>query len=121
VVKVVKKDILPLLYNNEEIPEHFKIIQSVIVEMLDKHFNDKELTESDHDKLWFTDAGNADARLAVEAFFEFQEGKRDIRQCAAPDCKKLFIPTPRGHQQKYCSVRCRTRIHKRKMRKMSTL
>ncbi len=77
--EAVKKDILPLLYNdNEEIPEHFKGIQPVIVEMLDKHFNEKELTESDHDKLWFTDAGDADALLAVEAFFEFQEGKRDI-------------------------------------------
>lgn len=36
-----------------------------------------------------------------------------IRKCAASDCSLFFIKTPRGHGQKYCSVRCQNRIKKR--------
>ena len=37
--------------------------------------------------------------------------------CAAADCGKLFIPTPRGRDQLYCSDRCYKRTYMRKRRR----
>ena len=41
---------------------------------------------------------------------------KEIRQCAAEDCQKYFLPTPRGRNQEYCSKQCYERIRSRKRR-----
>jgi len=40
-----------------------------------------------------------------------------VRQCAADDCNKFFVPAPQGKEQCYCSMQCRKRIYMRKYRK----
>lgn len=56
--------------------------------------------------------------LIAETIIEMTEAQRLAAEleCAAEDCNTLFTPTPRSHGQKYCSTRCRTRIHNRKIR-----
>jgi len=41
----------------------------------------------------------------------------EIRICADPKCKKPYTPTPRGHNQRYHSQRCRNRHHQEQWRK----
>lgn len=33
----------------------------------------------------------------------------DVKRCEAPKCDKLFLPEPRGKEQKYCSETCKMR------------
>jgi len=40
-----------------------------------------------------------------------------IRKCEAPDCRKYFLPDPRGHGQKYHDVSCQNRHYMQKRRK----
>lgn len=42
------------------------------------------------------------------------EERRTIKFCAAEDCQNLFIPTPRGREQEYCSRQCYERIYSRR-------
>jgi hypothetical protein len=44
-------------------------------------------------------------------------GKIEVRKCEAEDCKNIFIPTPRGKEQRYCRMRCRKRSYGREYRK----
>ena len=114
----IKKTILPDLYNgDEEIAEFYQPIRPIVIELLDKFFEDKHYfsthhSEPDIDRLWA--ATDENTYLVAEAFEELTRGERDVRQCAAEDCKKLFIPSPRGHGQKYCSTRCRNRVNMRR-------
>jgi len=41
----------------------------------------------------------------------------EVRKCDAEDCENIFIPTPRGKEQRYCSMRCRKRSYMREYRK----
>ena len=43
--------------------------------------------------------------------------KFKIQRCEAEDCDEIFIPTPRGKEQRYCSMRCRKRSYGREYRK----
>jgi len=45
-------------------------------------------------------------------------GKIITRRCAAPDCRKYFVPTPHSHGQKYHSKTCRSRHNMQKLRKV---
>ena len=51
--------------------------------------------------------------LFVREMVELMTSGKEIRQCEASDCKKYFIPTPRGRNQEYCSKTCYHRIRKR--------
>ena len=109
----VKKNILPRLYNNDEdIAEFYEPIRPIVVTLLDSFFRDEELTAGDFDNLWanVTD----DTYLVAEAFEELVAGERDVRQCEGEECKKLFLPTPHGRDQKFCSAKCRRRNHYKK-------
>ena len=35
-----------------------------------------------------------------------------VCRCKAPECKKLFNPTPRGRNQRYCSNACKVRAYR---------
>jgi hypothetical protein len=48
--------------------------------------------------------------------FLIRDGKK-LGVCSASDCRKLYIPTPRGRNQQYCSDRCYKRIYTRKRRR----
>jgi hypothetical protein len=104
-----KKTILPAIYNNEldkEVADLYKDVQPLLIEQLKRFFNDDDLFSDDIAKLWSL-VKNKNAELAVKAFEELICGERDIRQCVY--CEKLFTPTPRGRDQKYCGGRCRRR------------
>ena len=45
-----------------------------------------------------------------------ERGEIMVRRCAAPDCRKYFVPTSRSHGQKYHSTTCRSR-HNMQMRR----
>lgn len=48
----------------------------------------------------------------------YRTGKM-ARRCAAPDCGRYFIPSPRSHDQRYHSPACQNRHYKRKRRSRS--
>jgi hypothetical protein len=41
----------------------------------------------------------------------------NVKQCKEPTCKNLYIPTARGHDQKYCSNVCKMRSYRRHNKK----
>lgn len=109
-----KKTILPAIYNQEldkEIADLYKDVQSPLIKLLDKFFNDEELFVDEISELWAT-VTNKNAELAVKAFEELVCGEQDVRQCE--NCKKLFLPTPRGSNQKYCSRVCKRKHYYKK-------
>lgn len=54
--------------------------------------------------------------LFVKWIFYVWKGNIKIKRCEAENCNKIFIPNPRGPEQKYCSTRCRDRETKRRYR-----
>lgn len=44
--------------------------------------------------------------------------RKKLGVCAASDCQKLYIPTPRGRNQQYCSDKCYKRIYTRNRRRL---
>lgn len=50
------------------------------------------------------------------AIMQFVHGEVIIRKCHA-DCKNIYIPTPRGRNQEFCSDRCYKRTYTRARRK----
>jgi len=40
-------------------------------------------------------------------------GEVKVGRCAAEDCNNIFIPYKSGQGQRFCSARCRSRVHKR--------
>lgn len=48
-----------------------------------------------------------------------EDGKTLVQRCAAPDCGKYFIPTPRSRNQRYHTQRCRNRHHMQEWRRAS--
>lgn len=56
-------------------------------------------------------------KFIVTQFAEFLAKKEsELRQCAASDCRKYFLPTPRGKEQLFCAERCRNRIAQKRLR-----
>lgn len=112
----IKKTILPDLYNGgKEIAEFYQPIRPIVIELLDKFFEDKHYfsthhSEPDIDRLWAVTDENT--YLVAEAFEELTRGERDIRQCQ--NCKKLFLPKPQGKEQKFCSAKCRRQHYYKK-------
>jgi hypothetical protein len=47
---------------------------------------------------------------------KFLNGEIEMRKCEADDCGKIFVPTPRGRNQRFCSRQCFERIRSRKRR-----
>jgi len=45
------------------------------------------------------------------------KGEIKVKHCQAEKCDKIFIPNPRGPEQKYCSKTCRDRELKRRYRR----
>ena len=54
-------------------------------------------------------------RVLYEWLIELSRGKVEVGRCAAEDCKNIFVPYKSGKGQRFCSGRCRSRMHKRKM------
>lgn len=65
--------------------------------------------------LYKLEKGDLRGVLIEQIILAMLQGK-EIRKCAAEDCQKYFIPTPRGRNQKYCSRQCYERIYSRKRR-----
>ena len=47
----------------------------------------------------------------IDSIYRYVEKFSRMRICAAEDCNQKFVPTK--HNQKFCSNRCRSRIHAR--------
>ncbi len=69
------------------------------------------LPEASHPNFWL-----AVIRQGME-LARRKDGKILIRQCAAPDCDKYFVPALRSHSQVYHSETCRNRIYIREWRR----
>lgn len=53
-------------------------------------------------------------RAAYEWLLLVSQGVIVVGKCAAQDCDNVFIPYNSGKGQRFCSARCRSRIHKRR-------
>lgn len=54
----------------------------------------------------------------VTQFNEYVASGQELRQCAADGCDNYFSPHPKARGQKFCSVNCRVRQHKRNKKKI---
>ncbi len=93
-----------------------------IDEWLQKHrptkvFRADEGDELGTEEVYYYELKNADTRgLLIEQITEAMVEGKKIQKCAAEDCERYFIPTPRGRNQEYCSRQCYERIRSRKRR-----
>jgi hypothetical protein len=105
--KEFKKDILLRLWNEKEFPESYQNIQRFVVKLLGKILKREKIFNKDLDRLWFDYTECPDYNQIADAVMDVLDGTLNIGQCE--NCKKLFLLTPRGRNQKYCSSYCRRR------------
>lgn len=70
-------------------------------------------TAADHKNFWLA--------VIYEEMITKSYGDSEIivRQCAAPDCRKYFLPESRSHNQRYHNKTCRSRHHMQEWRRSS--
>jgi hypothetical protein len=114
------KTALPILYNNPEnkdIYPELTEIKPLVKTTVDKYFAKEDLWRELHEIATFENSSDRQVALIAEALRAVILDKMEIKRCEADDCNQIFHPAPQGSEQKYCSVRCRDRIAKRKYRK----
>lgn len=102
------------LYNsdNPEIYPELAKIRPLVRTVVDKYFANQDLTSELNEIRNLKNSENHSITLIAKILFEFSKRWRDIRQCVS--CHKLFIPTPQGHGQIYCSNACKVREYRRR-------
>jgi len=112
-----KKTALMLLYNNpdEEIYPEVSQIRALVKTVVNKFFAEEDLWQELDEIHKFTNSTNRKVALVAEGLEDVLLGKLTIRQCA--ECKNLFFPTPRGHEQKFCSNACKMREYRRRKKR----
>jgi len=51
-------------------------------------------------------------KALYEFIYDIANQRVEIGRCAAKDCNKLFVPTPRGREQLYCRRACQVRAYR---------
>lgn len=97
-------------------PSFFTMVTKPIEQPSGKYSMERQLelhlptAAADHRNLWLS--------IIVEGMtiLAYKDGEITARRCAAEGCGKFFVPTSRGHAQKYHSKACQNREYMRKWR-----
>jgi len=74
----------------------------------------KDLAKDKLEEEFYEGYVNLDLRgFLIEEIIENMVAGKKLQRCEASDCGKLYIPTPRGRNQRFCSKTCYHRIRKR--------